>query len=169
MKGALQTTEIAAGTAIHAHALPNQPPRSHLHPDGATAREERTYATNAIPPSHRSYTAARGAGVDANRPARATPKERRRRRNREGGASEITSKEARRCANLKASGGTCEARNEVEEAGRGDHLAWKPHCSCSFFSSQRQARQAHVWKRSIPRRHAQRQERICAAHRSLGR
>jgi len=45
MKGALQTTEIAAGTAIHAHALPNQPPRSHLHPDGATAREERTYAT----------------------------------------------------------------------------------------------------------------------------
>ena len=131
--------------------------------------EKSARTLHAIPPSHRSYTAARGAGVDANRPARATPKERRRRRNREGGASEITSKEARRCANLKASGGTCEARNEAEEAGRGDHLAWKPHCSCSFFSSQRQARQAHVWKRSIPRRHAQRQERICAAHRSLGR
>lgn len=166
MKGALQTTEIAAGTAIHAHALPNQPPRSHLHPDGATAREELSYATNAIPPTHRSYTAARGAGVDANRPARATPTERRRRRNREGGASEITSKEARRCANLKASGGTCEARNEREEAARDDHFAAKPR---SFFSSQRQARQAHVWKRSIPRRHAQRQERKSAAHRPLGR
>ena len=96
MKGALQTTEIAAGTAIHAHALPNQPPRSHLHPDGATTREELSYATNAIPPTHRSYTAARGAGVDANRPARATPTERRRRRNREGGASEIKSRQQKR-------------------------------------------------------------------------
>ena len=128
--------------------------------------EESARTLHAIPPSHRSYTAARGAGVDANRPARATSTERRRRRNREGGASEITSKEARRCANLKASGGTCEARNEREEAARDDHFAAKPR---SFFSSQRQARQAHVWKRSIPRRHAQRQERKSAAHRPLGR
>ena len=36
-------------TAIHAHILPKQPPRSHLHPDGATAREERTYATGNRP------------------------------------------------------------------------------------------------------------------------
>ena len=44
MKGVLQITEIAAGTAIHAHALRNHPPRSHLHPDGVAARGERPYA-----------------------------------------------------------------------------------------------------------------------------